>query len=90
MTPDVIKVKAFADFILEAEFADGEIRRLDVRPLLDYPAFSALREGNLFMAAKVENGTVAWTDEIDLSPDTLYLRGEVVQRNQNSEALASG
>jgi hypothetical protein len=23
----------------------------------------------------VAHGTVAWTDEIDLSPDTLYLRG---------------
>ena len=89
MTPDIIKVKALADFILEAEFADGEIRRFDVRPLLDYPAFSALREGSLFMAAKVENGTVAWTDEIDLSPDTLYLRGEVVQGKWGTEAVAS-
>jgi hypothetical protein len=23
----------------------------------------------------VAHGTVAWTDEIDLAPDTLYLRG---------------
>jgi hypothetical protein len=89
VTPDVIKVKALPDFLLEAEFANGEIRRFDVRPLLDYPAFSALREGSLFMAAKVVNGTVTWTDEIDLSPDTLYLRGQVVQSNQKAEAPAA-
>jgi len=89
MTPDVIKVKVLPDFLLEAEFANGEIRRFDVRPLLDYPAFAALREGSLFMAAKIVNGTVAWTDEIDLSLDTLYLRGEVVQNNQEAESMAA-
>ncbi len=80
MTPDVVKLKALPDFMLDAEFADGEIRRLDIRPLLAYPAFAGLRVGSLFMSAKVDNGIVFWTDEIDLSPDTLYLRGEVVQR----------
>lgn len=86
MTPDVVKVRAFPDFKLEAEFADGAIRRFDIRPLLAYPAFSGLREGGLFMSAKVENGTVVWNDEIDLSPDTLYLRGEVVQRGHAASA----
>jgi len=32
-------------------FANGEIRRGDVLPLLDYPACAALRERGLFMAA---------------------------------------
>jgi Protein of unknown function (DUF2442). len=89
MTPDVTKVKVLPDFLLEVEFVNGEIRRFDVRPLLNYPAFVALREGSLFMAAEVVNGTVAWTDEIDLSPDTLYLRGELVQSNQEAEALVA-
>lgn len=75
MTPDVIKVKAIQDYLLEAEFATGEKRRFDMRPYLDYPAFSALKEDSLFMRAHVEHGVVVWNDEIDLSPDTLYLRG---------------
>ncbi len=75
MTPDVTKVKATPDFCIEAEFATGEIRRFDMRPYLNYPAFSALQERNLFMRAHIENGVVVWNDEIDLSPDTLYLRG---------------
>ncbi len=46
-----------------------------MRPYLDYPAFAALRYFNLFMRAHVAHGVVVWSEEIDLSPDTLYLRG---------------
>jgi hypothetical protein len=79
MTPDVIAVKARLDYTLEVQFADGETRRFDMAPYLDYPAFSELREANVFFRAKVLNGTVAWTDDIDLSPDTVYLKGERVR-----------
>jgi hypothetical protein len=77
MTPDVIKVKALPDYLIEAEFENGETRRFDMRPYLDYPAFSLLKEDALFMRAHVEQGVVVWNDEVDLSPDTLYLRGTV-------------
>lgn len=76
MTPDVVAVKALPNYQLEAQFADGEVRRFNMAPYLDYPAFAGLREASLFMRAKVFNGTVTWTDEIDVSPDTLYLKGE--------------
>jgi len=46
-----------------------------MKPLLSYPAFSALPKQNLLMKAYAAYGTVVWNDEIDLSPDTLYLRG---------------
>ena len=75
MTPDVIRVRPLQDFCLEAEFATGECRLFDMKPYLGYPAFSPLTEDGLFMKAHVAYGTVVWNDEIDLSPDTLYLRG---------------
>ena len=75
MTPDVIDVKPLSDYCLEVVFQNGERRRFDMKPLLVYPAFSALTEQNLFVKAYAENGTVVWSDDIDLSPDTLYLRG---------------
>ena len=80
MTPDVVQVKAQTDYFLEAVFADDERRRFDMKPYLSYPAFSSLADANCFMKAHVAYGTVAWNDEIDLSPDTLYLRGEVLPR----------
>lgn len=75
MTPDVVAVKPLAGYQLEADFANGEKRWFDMRSYLVYPAFSPLAEGSLFMRAHVALGTVAWTDAIDISPDTLYLRG---------------
>jgi len=44
-------------------------------PYLDFPAYSKLRAESLFMHARILNGAVAWTDEIDISPDTLYRKG---------------
>ena len=76
MTPDVIKVVAMPDYSIVAEFETGEVRRFDMRPYLDFPAYSAIREPGMFMRAHVEHGTVVWNEEIDLSPDTLYLRGQ--------------
>lgn len=79
MTPDAVRVQAFPDFVLVVEFSSGERRRLDMRPYLQYPAFAPLSADGLFMRARVAGGTVVWTDEIDLSPDTLYLKGEHVK-----------
>lgn len=75
MTPDVVRVRPRPDYLLETDFANGEKRLFDMRPYLAYPAFAPLAEGTVFMKAHVALGTVAWTDEIDISPDTLYLRG---------------
>lgn len=75
MTPDVVRVSPLFDYRLEVEFATGEKRLIDMRPYLTYPAFAPLAEGGMFLKAHVALGTVAWTDEIDISPDTLYLRG---------------
>jgi len=75
MTPDVVQVKLLADYCLETVFENGGRRWFDMKRLLSYSAFSALTEQNLFMKAYIACGTVVWNDEIDLSPDTLYLRG---------------
>ena len=76
MTPDVVSVKPFQDFSLEAKFSTGERFMFDMKPYLAYPAFAPLARDGLFMKAHVIHGTVAWDDDIDLSPDTLYLRGK--------------
>jgi len=44
MTPDVVQVKALSDYCLEAVFENGERRLFEMKPLLSYPAFSALTE----------------------------------------------
>jgi hypothetical protein len=78
MTPDVVQVKPLSNYCLEAVFENGERRWFDIKPLLSFSAFYALTEQNLFMKAHIAYGTVVRNDEIDLSPDTLYLRGRLL------------
>jgi len=77
MTPDVTHVQTLANFELLVSFADGKKRRFSMLPYLHYPAYQDLRQPEKFKLAHVVNGTVAWTDEIDMSPDTLYLAEQV-------------
>jgi hypothetical protein len=79
MTPDVVSVTPLPDWRLEAVFATGERRLFDMKPYLDFMAFAALKDVGLFLRAHVVSGVVVWTDEIDLSPDTLYIRGETLE-----------
>lgn len=76
MTPDVIRVKTLPDYWFQAEFENGELRLFNMKPYLDYPAFSRLKDDAFFEKAHVMHGTVAWNDEIDISPDTVYLVGQ--------------
>lgn len=78
MTPDVVRVTTLPNFGLQVEFENGESCRFNMQPYLTYPAFAGLAEDGLFEKAHVQYGTVVWTDEIDVSPDTLYLAGERV------------
>lgn len=89
MTPDVVRVRAHQGTKLEVEFADGSIHLFDVHPLLRYPAFSELRDSTLFMKAHVQNGTVCWNEEIDISPDALYLCGEVLNQAESAKAISA-
>jgi len=79
MTPDVIQAQALQNFELLVTFADGERRRFSMLPYLKYPAYQGLRDQGRFAQARVSNGTVAWDDETDISPDTIYIVGQTVQ-----------
>jgi hypothetical protein len=79
MTPDVVAVKDLANYELLVTFASGEKRRFSMRPYLHYPAYQPLQHPGKFRLAHVSNGTVAWSEDIDMSPDTLYIEGEAVQ-----------
>ncbi len=72
----ITTVRANEEWTIDVFFTDGAERRFDVKPLLDLEAFSALQ--NLEMFKRVSNGGyfVEWSNEADLSADTLYLEGK--------------
>ena len=76
LLPRVSKVEACTDYSLLLTFQNGEKRCYDARPLFELPAYKKLK--NVFFEAKVAYGTVIWPGDIDISPDTLYLKSTAV------------
>jgi uncharacterized protein DUF2442 len=78
MNPRIIAVIPLEDFKLELTFTNNEVKEFDMKPYLSYPVYEELKDASFFMKAKVMLGTVVWNDEIDMSPDTLYLDSKLI------------
>jgi len=75
MNPKVIKVEPEQNYMLKLWFANGEQRRFDMKPYLDFEVFQALKDLKVFNSANTFLGSVTWSNNSDLSYDTLYLEG---------------
>jgi len=73
MNPRVETVAPQPDYSLILTFRNGEQKRYDCQPLLNFGVFQELRQLSYFFQAKAEHGTVVWPHEQDICPDTLYL-----------------
>jgi hypothetical protein len=80
MNPRVVKVLALNDYELELLFDNGERGMFSMQPYLDYPVYRPLRDKELFSKAKIVFGSVAWSSDIDMSPDNLYLECRMFAR----------
>ena len=78
MNPKVIKVQPEQNYMLNLWFANGEQRLFDMKPYLDFEVFQALKDQKLFNTATTFLGSVTWSNESDLSYDTLYLESLVL------------
>ena len=76
MDPYVKSVRALDDYQLEVSFDNGECRIFDVKPYLSRGIFVRLRNRSLFRAVRVVAGSVEWPGGLDLSYETLYVRGQ--------------
>jgi len=75
MNPKVIKVQPEQNYMLNIFFANGECRRFDMKPYLDFEVFQALKNREVFNSVTPFLGSVTWSNNSDLSYDTLYLEG---------------
>jgi len=73
MNPRVIKVQPEQNYMLRLWFTNGEERHFDMKPYLDYEVFQPLRNSETFRSATPFLGSVTWSNNADLSYDTLYL-----------------
>ena len=80
MNPRITFVQPQENYKLILKFTDNSIREFDMKPYLKYPAFEDLKEEDIFKKASVYLGTVKWNDEIDMSPDTLFLESNFISK----------
>ncbi len=69
----VTAVKALEDYRLELSFNSGETRVFDVPPYLDKGIFTELRAPSYFRSVRLAFGSIAWPNERDFGPESLYV-----------------
>jgi len=72
LAPHVTEVVSSDEYKLFLTFDNGEKRVFDAKPLLSMKVFAPLKNKGFFKTVKVEYGTIAWANDIDYCPDTLY------------------
>ena len=85
----MIAVIAMYAHTVRVVFADGEVRDVDITPLLATPAFAALRDPAVFerVAVDPQSDTIAWPGGVDLCPDVIYAAQDLGPQKPRIHAL---
>jgi hypothetical protein len=60
-------------------FANGEVRRFDMKPYLETGLFVQLKERELFDSVKESFDTIEWNNQLDFDPEILYEKSTPVE-----------
>ena len=71
----VTDVEYLGDYMLLCTFSTGETLKVDLTPLLSYPAFEELRDKEQFIQFGLED-TIFWKNGADIAPEKLYELGK--------------
>lgn len=75
------KVKFGKGTELEVTFADGCVKRYDMKNMFDiYPPLKDLSDRKLFESGKLYTYSIEWNDELDIGTDTIYEEGKTIRR----------
>lgn len=73
MSPRVVNVKYQEHYKLILTFTNGEVKLFDFQSYLKYPVYKPLQDETFCKKVKTSDGIVQWNEDIDFSPDTIYL-----------------
>jgi len=72
---EILEAQPLADYIIRLKFADGVTGEVDLSHLAGKGVFTFWNHYENFTNVSVINGRwLAWSDEIDLDADSLYLK----------------
>ncbi len=74
LAPEIVSVVPLVPYVIRVTFADGEVRDVDIEPLIGVGVFRVLRDSGRFAEAHLdpENGVPAWPGGIDLDKEVIY------------------
>ncbi len=74
LAPEISLVVALAPYVIRVTFVDGEVRDVDIEPLLGTEVFGVLRDPHRFAEAHLDpdHGVPAWPGGIDLDKEVIY------------------
>jgi len=78
MNPRIKDVIPKNDYKLMLIFTNGEKGIFDCSGLLGFGVFRELKDKRYFSRVRPLHGTVAWPNEQDICPDTLYLESKKI------------
>ena len=72
---EIVSVKPQDDYKVFLEFTTGELKLVELMPLLHGPIFERIRtDPDYFRTVRVDEelGTIVWDNGADIDPDVLY------------------
>ena len=70
----ITDVEYLGEYSLLCSFNNGQRRKVDLTPLLAYPAFADLRDKDNFIQFGLDQ-TIFWANGADIAPEYLYEHG---------------
>lgn len=84
MYPSVKHVVPNEDYMLSIDFDNGESGTLDMKPFLDFGVFRRLKDRAAFKRVRVAFDTVEWDSGIDLDPEFVYDKCQLLSAPQGA------
>jgi hypothetical protein len=78
MLLDVIEFSLKPDYQIDLVFANGEKKRFDMKPFLQLKPWNKLLENNRYQHVSIDYGTLVWSGNIDIAPETLYDHSQLI------------
>jgi Protein of unknown function (DUF2442) len=73
----IIELNYKKDYIYHIKFDDGVENDIDFTSYLERgKVFQPLTDINFFKRARIEGGTIAWENGLDIAPETIYEKCE--------------
>lgn len=71
---DVVDAHYVGQYTIWVRFANDVEGEVDLSDLLGRGVFAAFKDIEVFKRFRVEDGTIVWTEQIDIAPESLYRR----------------